>query len=57
MLSLEKCREVLGDHAPEDDNELRNLRDQLYALGHQMVDAFLALAGDSSGEEESEGCK
>jgi hypothetical protein len=57
MLSLEMCREVLGEDAPEDESELRNLRDILYAFGHLGVDLFSAMAGDSPGEEEREGCK
>lgn len=57
MLSLEMCREVLGEDAPEDESELRNLRDILYAFGHLGVDLFSAMPGDSPGQEEREGCK
>jgi hypothetical protein len=41
MLSLERCREVLGDDAPQSDAELELLRDQLYGLADVLIDGFV----------------
>lgn len=40
MLSLERCREMLGEDAPEGESELRDLRDELYAFAHILVDVL-----------------
>ena len=57
MLSLERFREVLGEDAPEDDDELHKLRDAIYALGHLAVDAFLAETGDPPVGKERDQCE
>ena len=41
MLTLEKCREILGDDCPKSDAELELLRDQLYGLADVAVEAFV----------------
>jgi hypothetical protein len=40
VLSLERCREMLGEDAPEGESELRDLRDELYAFAHILVDVL-----------------
>lgn len=57
MLSLERFREVLGEDAPEDDGELHRLRDEIYALGHLAVDAFLAETGDPPVGKDRDQCE
>nr|ADI23839.1 hypothetical protein [uncultured gamma proteobacterium HF4000_48E10] len=47
MLSLERCRKILGDDASLADEDLERLRRDLYALAHVAVSAFVtASAGD-----------
>ena len=40
MLSLERCRKILGDVAPPADEDLEPIRRDLYALAHVAVSAF-----------------
>jgi hypothetical protein len=40
MLSLVKCREILGCDSPESDAELELRRDRLYAVARVAVDAY-----------------
>jgi hypothetical protein len=40
MLSLERCREILGSDCPKSDAELEKLRDQLYGLARVAVEAL-----------------
>ena len=40
MLSLEKCRQLLGDEAPQDDHDLERLRREMYVLAGVAVSAF-----------------
>jgi len=39
MLSLEKCRQILGVDAPESNADLEVLRDQFYGLARVVVEA------------------
>lgn len=39
MLSLAKCREILGDDCPHSDAEMEMLRNQLYAVAGAVVEA------------------
>ena len=49
MLSLEKCRQILGDERADDD--LERLRDGLYALASVVVTGFLETrAPDPAGQ-------
>jgi hypothetical protein len=40
MLSLQRCREILGTDSSLSDSDLQLLRDQLYALGRATVEAL-----------------
>lgn len=41
MLTLERCREILGDDCPKSDAELELLRDQCYGLADVVCAAFV----------------
>ncbi|MBM3859221.1 MAG: hypothetical protein FJ395_06180 [Verrucomicrobia bacterium] len=41
MLTLERCREILGKECTLSDSELELLRDQLYGLADVAVEAFV----------------
>lgn len=41
MLTIQRCREILGKDCALSDAELENLRDQLYGLADVAVSAFL----------------
>lgn len=43
MLSLERCREILGENCGLDDREIERLRDQIYGLADVITDRI----GDS----------
>jgi len=38
MLSIQRCRAILGADAPESDQDVEQLRDQLYAIASIWVD-------------------
>lgn len=38
MLSIQRCRRILGDHAPSTDGEIEKLRDELSALAEIVTD-------------------
>lgn len=40
MLSLERCREILGSDAPEDDRQLAERRDEAYRLARLLFEIF-----------------
>ena len=40
MLSLKRCREILGADSPETESDLELLRDQLYGLVRVAVEAI-----------------
>lgn len=40
MLSLEACRELLGDEAPADERELEARRDHAYQLARLLIDIY-----------------
>lgn len=40
MLSLEKCREILGEDAPLDERQLEARRDEAYRLAHLLIEIF-----------------
>jgi hypothetical protein len=40
MLSLNRCREILGKDCTLTDEELTMLRDQLYVIAEVALDAF-----------------
>jgi hypothetical protein len=39
MLTLERCRQILGDEVPVSDSDLERWRDQLYGLARVVVEA------------------
>lgn len=39
MLTLEQCRQNLGDDCPQTNSDLERLRDQLYGLARVVVEA------------------
>jgi hypothetical protein len=41
MLTLERCRQILGDDCPQSNGDLERLRDQLYGLAGVTVEACL----------------
>ena len=41
MLTLQKCRELLGRNCPLSDPELESLRDQIYGLADIAVTSLL----------------
>jgi hypothetical protein len=40
MLSLERCREILGPDAPADERELEQRRDEAYQLARLITEIF-----------------
>lgn len=44
MLSLDKCRKILGPKCTLSDTELERVRDELYGLADVAIDAFNATA-------------
>jgi len=42
VISIKRCREILGCHAPVDDQEIENLRDQLYGVADVITEEILA---------------
>ncbi len=38
MLSIKRCREVLGNKVALEDDEIQQLRDQLYSLANAILD-------------------
>lgn len=40
MLSLERCREILGPDAPDDERELEQRRDEAYQLARLITEIF-----------------
>lgn len=40
-LSVARCREILGDDAPESDEDLRIVRDHLYTLANAAIDSAM----------------
>ena len=40
MLSIQQCRKLLGNSCPKTDEELEDLRDQLYGFANVAVTAF-----------------
>lgn len=40
LLSLARCRQILGNASPESDADLERLRDQLYTLARATVEAL-----------------
>lgn len=42
MLSLEKCREILGDDAPLDERQLEERREDAYRLAQLLIEIFRA---------------
>jgi hypothetical protein len=54
-LSLEACREILGDAASSlPDMDLERLRDQMYALASAAIHAFKNVGHDSFGSVATE---
>jgi len=57
MLSLQRCREILGQGCVLDDHQIESLRDQLYGLAHVVTDEMCEhRSGDSKASEENDGC-
>ena len=42
MMSLERCREILGDEAPADDRQLEIMREETYRLARLLIEAYRA---------------
>lgn len=42
MLSLQKCRSLLGPNCELTDSQIEQIRQELYALAHVALDAFRA---------------
>jgi hypothetical protein len=40
MLTLEACRELLGDEAPADERELEARRDHAYRLARLLIEIY-----------------
>lgn len=40
MLSLERCREILGDDAPADERQLEKARDDAYRLARLLLEIY-----------------
>jgi hypothetical protein len=40
MLSLERCRDLLGDSAPASDADLADLRDELYGMARYVIESW-----------------
>ena len=45
MLSLEECRQILGDDAPADDRQLEEERADAYRLARLILELYLAETG------------
>ena len=41
-LSLEECREILGEDAPADERQLEEQRDHAYRLASLLLEIYLA---------------
>lgn len=40
MLSLERCREILGEDAPADESQLEKARDHAYQLARLLLEIY-----------------
>jgi hypothetical protein len=40
MLSLEECREILGEEAPADERQLEELRENAYRLARLLMELY-----------------
>lgn len=40
MLSLERCREILGEDAPADERQLEKARDDAYRLARLLLELY-----------------
>ncbi len=40
MLSLERCREILGEDAPADERQLEKARDHAYQLARLLLEIY-----------------
>ena len=40
MLSLERCREILGEEAPADERQLEKARDDAYRLARLLLEIY-----------------
>ena len=45
MLSLEECRQILGDDAPADDRQLEEERADAYRLARLLLELYRAETG------------
>jgi hypothetical protein len=46
MLSLEECRQILGDDAPADDRQLEEERADAYRLARLILELYQAETGN-----------
>jgi hypothetical protein len=46
MLSLEECRQILGDDAPADDRQLEEERADAYRLARLILELYRAETGN-----------
>lgn len=54
MLSMDKCREILGDNSPFSDEELERLRGTLYSVVEGVVDLYFRTADSSVHDPQDE---
>jgi hypothetical protein len=47
MLSLERCREILGAEAPADDRQLEEWRDEAHCLARLLLEMYCAETGEN----------
>ena len=40
MLSLERCREILGEEAPDDERQLEKARDDAYRFARLLLELY-----------------
>ena len=55
MLSLERCREILGEDAPADERQLEKARDDAYRLARLLLEIYRAEKAKRREAELAEG--
>jgi hypothetical protein len=57
MLSLETCRQILGEDAPADERQLEKARDDAYRLARLLLEIYRAEKARNSPDRLSENPK